>query len=219
MTFNTNESSPVGRPLSCAWSVVSRPATSSGTFSAPTNCTASNYIADVVGLHVLCFTVTDSLGVTASCDTTVEVLPSGDLWIELTWNVNNDLDLHLLHPSGGNRRNANTWSSPPYDCYYANKTPDWDLQGNVADDPSLDRDVVSGMGPENTRINVASTSHVYWVGVHMYSWSASPTPVVATVRIYCAGQLKQTIPGSVDFKNAGAAGCLFTADGQTVNVP
>ena len=231
VTLNTNASSPVGRPLSCLWSVVSRPATSSGTFSAPTNCMASDYVADVVGLHVLRFTVTDSMGLTSSCDTTVEVLPTGDLWVELTWNVSNDMDLHLLHPNAGNRRNANSWNDPLWDCNYINKTPDWDVVGNVADDPSLDRDVVSGTGPENTRINVANTTHVYWVGVHMYSWAASPTPVVATLRIYCAGQLKQTLTrtfstvkqmwvvGSVNFNNAGSAGCIFAADGTNVQVP
>jgi hypothetical protein len=230
VTLNTNASSPVGRAVSCSWSVVSRPATSSGTFSAPTSCTATNYMADVVGIHTLRFTVTDSMGLTSTCTTTVEVLPTGDLWIELTWNVNNDMDLHLLHPSAGRPNRAASWNDPVFDCNYINKTPSWDVAG-TADDPSLDQDVVSGMGPENTRINVASTTHVYNIGVHMYSWSASPTPVVATVRVYCAGQLKTTqtksfntlkqmwVVGAVDFKNAGAAGCFFTPDGQTVSVP
>ncbi|MDP2275322.1 MAG: MopE-related protein [Archangium sp.] len=230
VTLNTNATSPVGRAITCAWSVVSRPATSSGTFSAQTNCTASNYVADVVGMHVLRFTVTDSMGLTSSCETTVEVLPTGDLWVELTWNVSNDMDLHLLHPNAGNQRQANSWNHALYDCNYINKTPSWDLAG-VADDPSLDRDVVSGTGPENTRINVASTSHVYWVGVHMYSWAASPTPVVATIRIYCAGQLRQTVSrsfstpkdmwvvGSVNFANPGTQGCVFTPENRVVNVP
>ena len=230
VTLNTNGSSPVGRPLSCLWSVVSRPATSSGVFATPTNCAASTYVADVVGIHVLRFTVTDSFGLTSTCTTSVEVIPTGDLWVELTWNVSNDLDLHLLHPNAGNRRNASSWNHLTWDCFYINRTPSWDNAG-VADDPSLDLDVVTGTGPENTRINVASTAHVYWVGVHMYSWAASPTPVVATVRIYCAGQLKRTIshtfttvkqmwiPGSVNFAGAGTQGCIFTPDGQPLQVP
>jgi hypothetical protein len=140
------------------------------------------------------------------------------------------MDLHVLHPSAGRSNRAASWNDPVYDCNYINRTPSWDTAG-VADDPSLDRDVVSGTGPENTRVNVANTSHIYTVGVHMFSWSASPSPVVATVRIYCAGQLRHTVSrsftttkqmwvvGSVNFANPGTQGCVFTADGQTLNVP
>jgi hypothetical protein len=185
-------------------------------------------MADVAGQHVLRFTVTDSMGLTSTCTTTIDVLPTGDLWVELTWNVSNDMDLHVLHPSAGNPRQAGSYNDPIYDCYYANKTPSWDNAG-TADDPSLDQDSVSGMGPENTRVNVASTSHVYSIGVHMYSWAADPTPVVATVRIYCGGTLRATVNrsfntvkqmwvvGNVQFSAGG--NCTFTPDTRTVNVP
>jgi len=45
------------------------------------------------------------------------------------------------------------------------------------------------MGPENMRVNSPLTTHDYTVGVHMYSWGASPTPVLATVKVYCGGSL------------------------------
>jgi hypothetical protein len=97
------------------------------------------------------------------------------------------------------------------------------------DDPSLDRDDIVGKGPENTRINLPSTAHPYTIGVHMYSWSASPAVVATTVKIYCAGVLKQTltrsfstlsqmwIVGQVSFPGPG--GCNFTPNGSVLQVP
>src|SRR6185295_5987108 len=107
VTLNTSASSPSGRAITCQWSVVSRPSTSSGTFGSPTSCTSSTYFADVVGTHTLKFTVTDSAGVASSCTVDVVVNPLGDLWVELTWDRANDMDLHLQHPSGGNNHTAN----------------------------------------------------------------------------------------------------------------
>jgi hypothetical protein len=209
--------------------VVSRRATSSGTFSAPTSCTGSSDFADVVGMHVPRFTAIDVLGMTSSCDVTVPVQPLGDLWAELTWNQPNGLHLHLLHSAGGNRRQAKSWVRQ-YDCSFLNRNPSWDNPG-TADEPSLDRDDITGRGPENIRINTPSTAHTHSVGVHRYSWAASPVPVVTTVRVYGAGQLEATqtrgfskkkefwAVGVVDFAGAGAAGCFFTPDGYTLQKP
>ncbi len=230
VTLNTGASSPVGRPLTCAWSVVSRPASSSGTFGSPASCGSSTYFADVVGTHVLQFTVTDSLGVSSSCTVTITVNPVGDLWIELTWDRNNDMDLHLQHPSGGNSHNVNSWSysSLGYDCFYGDTNPPWDTAG-TADDPSLDRDDISGRGPENIRINTPRTNHDYVVGVHMFSWAASPQAVTATVKVYCGGTLATTrvrsfntidqlwVVGNIRFGAGGS--CTFTPDGFTFILP
>jgi len=230
VNLTTSASSPQGRPITCAWTVVSRPASSSGTFSAPSSCGSSTYFADVVGSHVLQFTVTDSLGVSSSCQVTITVNPIGDLWIELTWDRNNDMDLHLQHPSAGNSHNANSWgfSALGYDCYYGDTNPAWDNAG-VADDPSLDRDDISGRGPENIRINTPRTNHDYIVGVHMYSWAASPQAVNATVKVYCSGVLATTrslsfnvskrmwVVGNIRFASNGT--CTFTPDGFTFNLP
>ena len=227
VTLGGSACSRYGR--SCAWSVVSRPATSSGGFTNGTSCSGGTlYDADVVGTHVLRFTTTDSLGLTSSCTVTITVTSLRDLWVELTWNVANDMDLHLLHPSGGNSHLATSWSTL-YDAAWDNRTPSWDAAG-VQDDPSLDRDDITGTGPENTRINAPSTSHLYTVGVHMFSWYAL-TPVTATVKVYCNGILKTTLSrsfstvdqmwvvGTVNFAGAGAAGCFWTPDGYTLLVP
>jgi hypothetical protein len=229
VTLNTSATSPVGRPVSCQWTVASRPATSSGTFTAPTSCTSAKYFADVVGSHVLRFTVTDSLGVTSTCQVTITVNPLGDLWVELTWDKANDMDLHLRHPSApGGVHSANGWSfnASGLDCYFSNKTPSWDAPGTV-DDPSLDRDDITGKGPENIRINVPSTGKKFLIGTHMYSKTA--TNVTATVRVYCGGVLKTTqtklfntdglmwAVGTVEFLAAG--GCTFVVDGATFAGP
>ncbi len=247
VTLSPTGSSPAGRPITCAWTVVSRPPTSSGTFTNGTSCAGAQYFADVVGVHVLRFTVTDSLGLTASCDVTITVNPLGDLWVELTWDRNNDMDLHLLHPSAGNSHQGANWKTSPYDCYYANKTPSWDAPG-TADDPSLDRDDVpdvptghQALGPENIRVNVPATSHLYTIGVHMYGSQAcgggNCPRITNTVKVYCGGQLKATLTqdfggpgnnpdpkdlwvvGTVNFNGAGAAGCFFTPDGFVVASP
>jgi hypothetical protein len=182
----------------------------------------------VVGTHVLRITTTDSAGLSSSCDVTITVIPLGDLWVELTWDRNNDMDLHLLHPTAGNSHAAGSYNAT-WDCHWQNKTPSWDGTG-TADDPSLDRDDITAKGPENTRINVPVTTHPYTVSVHMYSWVAA-NPVTATVKVYCGGQLKTTqtrtfstvkqmwVVGKIDFAGAGTQGCFFTSDNFTLQVP
>jgi hypothetical protein len=229
VTLNTTASSPVGRALSCAWSVVSRPSTSAGTFTGQNSCTSAKYTADVVGQHVLRFTVTDSMGLTSSCDVTITVNPLGELWVELTWNRANDMDLHLLHPSAGNSHTASSWSNATYDCAWDNRTPSWDSPG-TADDPSLDRDDITGTGPENIRVNVPSTAHNYTIAAHMFSYGAGQA-VSTTAKIYCGGVLKQTVTrsfstsremwiiGTVQFGTSGSGGCTYTSDGYVFNLP
>ncbi|MGI5865200.1 MAG: MopE-related protein [Myxococcales bacterium] len=227
LTLVTNASSTTGRPITCAWSVVSRPATSNGQFT-NTNCNSTRYFADVVGVHHLRFTVTDSAGASSSCDTQITVNALGDLWVELTWDRPNDMDLHLQHPNAGNSHLASSWSASadPYDCYYANKTPSWDAAG-TADDPSLDRDDRTGQGPENIRINSPSTTHAYTIGVHMYNNIAGS--VDATVKLYCGNVLMATerrvfssvktmwVVGRVQFNSNRT--CTFTRDGYVLNKP
>ncbi|MBK7864105.1 MAG: PKD domain-containing protein [Archangiaceae bacterium] len=226
----TAASSPAGRPITCQWSVVSRPATSTGTFSAPTSCVSSNYLADVVGTHTLRFTVTDSMGLSTSCTLDVVVNALGNLWIELTWNRNDDLDLHLSHPSAGNSHNANGWAfnAGGFDCYFGDTNPSWDAAG-IADDPSLDLDDTSRKGPENIRVNTPVTTHDYNVGVHWYSQVNAANNVTATVKVYCSNVLVTTqtkqltaveqmwVVGKVRFAANGT--CTYTNDGFTFSMP
>ena len=94
----------------------------------------------------------------------------------------------------GAASNPASWHTA-YDCDWNNRTPSWDVPGTL-DDPSLDRDDIPGKGPENIRINQPSTAHPYTIGVHMFSWLASPSTVTATLKVYCAGALKTTLTKS-----------------------
>jgi hypothetical protein len=141
-----------GGAVSCAWAVGSRPATANGNFGAPTSCTGTTYFADVVGTHVINFTVSDGLGTTSTCSTPITVTPNGDLWLELTWDRNNDMDLHLVHPTAGNPLLAAAWGNNSWDCNFRQRSPTW---GTTQQSPNLDRDDISGRGPENTQIGRA----------------------------------------------------------------
>jgi hypothetical protein len=136
------------------------------------------------------------------------------------------MDLHLLHPNAGSYTSTAPWNSTTWDCSFRARTPIW---GPTNENPSLDRDDITGTGPENTRINTPSRSVAYTIGVHMYSWAAA-SPVTSTLKVYCGGQLMATrtrtmsttkdmwVVGRVDF-NAGSP-CLFTdINSITSNVP
>lgn len=213
-------------PVSCAWSVGSRPPTANGNFSAPASCTSTTYFADVVGTHTVNFTVADGLGSTATCSTPITVTPNGDLWIELTWSRNYDVDLHLIHPNAGPWSSVSSWGSTQWACNYRNRNPTW---GTAAQSPNLDRDDITGRGPENTRINAPQPGIDYTIGVHMFG-SVIGSPVVSTLKVYCGGQLMTTqtrsmstskdmwVVGTVRF--GAATPCQFTmVNGLVANVP
>jgi len=91
-----------------------------------------------------------------------------DLRIQLIWdNRESDLDLHLISPEGsfGNKQS---------DCFYYNcspqytgERPDWGVLDDSDDDPSLDIDNTTGMGPEAVFINNPANG-TYKVVVHSY---------------------------------------------------
>ena len=142
--------------------------------------------------YVFRVTLTDEFGLTGSCDLTVFVVPRDALHVQLVWDSPADLDLHLLNPAGAAapRNAAAGWFSSPNDCNYANRTPDWGVAGNTADNPRLDLDATRGSGPENFSLSRPSVG-TYRIGVHDYcepdGGTASGTS--ATVRIFCNGQL------------------------------
>jgi hypothetical protein len=90
------------------------------------------------------------------------------------------------------------------DCYYANcnpgdgtSRPDWDGSGGAGTegDPSLDIDDLSGYGPENTNIDLASEGE-YLVGVDYFSFSGGP--IGNTIRVYIYGQLQAEFYKEID---------------------
>jgi hypothetical protein len=173
------------------WELVSGPRGGMVSFGSPTSA-STTFTSVIVGMYTVRVTVTDASGRTATCTTTVTLQGHG-LRVELVWDTGTmapvtagrtDLDLHL------HNRSAGQWFNDPNDCFYANRTPRWDVRGSTADDPSLDVDNVYGLGPENIRVDApVVSSQTYSVGVHYFFGDVRST---ATVRIYCGEVLVGT---------------------------
>ncbi len=127
----------------------------------------------IVGAYTVRVTVTDAMGRTASCMTTVTLVGRG-LRVELTWSTAGDVDLHMLH------RSAAAWFASPLDCYYANTRPTWDGPADAS--PRLDVDNVTANGPENIRMNAPPFASSYTIAVHHYANAAGRR---ATIQIFC----------------------------------
>jgi len=105
--------------------------------------------------------------------------------IKLTWNTDDtDIDLYLAKPGSSLGSDDN--------CYWDNKNPDWDGDGeyfmpnsthNDTNDPYLDIDDVYGYGPEHITI-YDPPAGTYAVGVHYYDWSGPVSDATVTVTLF-----------------------------------
>ncbi len=134
----------------------------------------------VAGRYVLELRVTDVEGCTGSPARVVVDATGGrsGLRLELVWDAEVDLDLHLLHPDGG------AWFLAPFDCYFQNAAPDWGQLGDPGDDPEVLTDS-NAFGPEIIRLGRPEGEGAYIVGVHAFGGDAFPTE--ATVRTLING--------------------------------
>jgi hypothetical protein len=118
-----------------------------------------------VGDYTAQLVITNDLGVSSEpCVATATAEADADLWIEMTWQHAEDIDLHLIRDGGSFESNSD-------DCHFRNcrNGLSWDAPG-TADDPYLDVDDVSGTGPEN--INMSSPASTrYRVVIH--DWNDS----------------------------------------------
>ena len=205
-TEQLDGSASVVQPLAYQWSM-----------TPPTGSTAtlSNYTTDrptitldLAGTYIGVLTVTNTDGDSDSCSQNIEAIPNENFRIEMYWaNSGDDMDLHLLRPqgqwTGGGPRSDD-------DCYYANCAGggitipglgglggvlDWGVAGNADDDPNLDLDDISGIGPENINIISPATGSYageYIVFVHDYPGSTYEPANDVTVNIYLNGVLTQS---------------------------
>lgn len=184
-TFNflgAGSSDPLGRPLTAQWSLVSIP-TGSAFLLGPANTRdIGPYEADVVGDYVTELVVTNDIGFSSEpCQATVSAEPNADLWVELFWEHADDFDLHLVRGNAPMRGAG--------DCYFANcqNGLSWGGAGQ-ADDPFLDLDDITGLGPEN--INIAAPApNTYRVVVHDFPGRTYRQANQFTVKIYLEGAL------------------------------
>jgi hypothetical protein len=178
----------------------------------------SKYFVDLAGEHKLRLTVTNTSGLSDSCEVTAVGITSNALHIELFWNQEGDLDLHLKKFG----TNDTAWGTNN-DCFWGNTCKgvglEWGEPGAI-DNPKLDRDDITARGPENINMDTPEITPIdqyYTVGVKNYSNASSPT---ATVRIYCNGGAQYEY--SMGLPQAGTsfwmvAGIEWTGNGCNIN--
>lgn len=115
---------------------------------------------------------------------TITAGPAERIYVEVTWNnpedpdpldeTGSDLDLHLIKQSVGRIGQA------PYDCHFANPTPDWSPET-----PRLLSDDTSGAGVETIVLDNPADCAWYAVGTH-YGRAQFGT-AYATLRVYIDG--------------------------------
>ena len=252
-SLSVDTDGPEGKPVEYEWVVVERPNGSTaqpvesiGNPAEPAeggpadnkNTPTAKFFVDLVGEYVIELRVTDAFGITnpsPACPQPVARLtilsePTEDIHLQLVWNTDADpdqtdlqgadVDLHLLHPQGSG------WFGGlfgKYDCYFENTSPDWGIQGNRNDDPSLDIDDTNSAGPENINLDGPEITDTiggpYRVGVHYYratlsAFEAAEVASVATLRIYLGSVLayekEQVLDETNDFWEV--AGIIWTQD-------
>lgn len=201
-------------PLVYEWTMVSKPQGSTTSLSS-TSVAEPTFFADLAGVYVFELTVMNTDG---TWDTTpdvvqVEAIPLDGFYVELSWDNNNDLDLHIL--DGG----AALWSDG--DCNYCNLNPSWG-PGGADDDPSLDADAIYGYGPETTTIDVPASGS-YGINVHYYGLNGGSDcdgftcpSTEATVKVYIGGILAHEFTRTMN--DAGQVWDVASIDWPTGNV-
>ena len=201
----TQSSDPDGQALSFSWRIDQAPAGSTVTLTNPTSPRATLF-AQLAGTYRVCLRVTDtSLCQSSESCTSIRVVPSSRVHIQLTWDTDrSDLDLHFMLSALANffhwGPGANPNCSKANDCFFVCPVPEWGAAG-ANDNPRLDIDDVDGFGPENINWD-GPFSGTYPIVVHMWcdrpagpdnTYSGNPSgPALATVRLYVDGVVVRT---------------------------
>ncbi len=118
---------------------------------------------------------------------------SSGLRVECSWNGSGDIDCHLHNGTLSNWFYQYSVGETPWgdDNFYGNRVPPWGNPDSGVDDPTLDIDNITGLGPENNSIEKPVVGEIYTIGVHNY---ARANGRIATVSITCG---KTAIPAAV----------------------
>ena len=207
-TFDGSASTDDGSIVSYSWTLIDFPVGSAEFLLTPGYST-TDLVTDLAGTYTAELVVTDNDGLTGSCQVSVEAIPDDNLRVEMFWTESgDDMDLHLLPPGYWDQHGCSIYSSFSLRsevCYFTNcragsnglNSVDWtvtrDSFNNVgfADDPYLDLDDVSGVGPENINLEEPEVSNdEYVVVVHDYLGTGDPTiSNSVTVNVYLDGAL------------------------------
>jgi hypothetical protein len=173
--------------LSYAWTV-DAPAESAFVLT-PQQRVAESFevVPDEPGLYRFSLEVRSDVSGLVSCDTgelSLDVGPATPrAQIVLTWDNGADLDLHLVRSQGeGFAAFGTNNNRVEDDCYFANLSPDWGLEGAGFDDPRLLGDDTDGEGPETILVPVLEDGRRYRVGIN-YARRQETERVEATVSI------------------------------------
>lgn len=217
-----------GAIQSYEWRIVRRPDGSIATVFPDRRHSTGDIEVDVPGTYDLRLIVRDERGL-ESLDRTeshVQVTPK-DLAVLLSWDIGTDVDLHFVRPGGavGDYGTGRVATSTGSDCSSFNRGPDWSVPMDLDDDPSLDIDVVSGVGPEIVSIDQPEETGSYRVYVHYCDSQNVRVPVGdAVVRVLVRGEEVARIPpaGSSYALASGelwkAAEITWSSNGPTATV-
>ncbi len=203
-------SDPEGQDLTYAWTLEGVPAGSAVDKIVNFNQSVAEFTTDLAGGYTVGLVVTNEDGVSsAQRQCRMEAVPEEELHVELSWNTTlADLDLHVLLDG------AELFDLPG-DCNYCNQIPDWGVPLFKDDDPSLDIDDKSGLGPENTNIRVPVDGS-YRVIVHSFDDNGDGASL-ATVRVYNYGVLVHEDTQTMEYNFTWEVGLINWPEG-TVGV-
>lgn len=150
--------------------------------------------AKMKGIYTVRLIVINNKGVSSiPAECTVEAISDDDLAVKLLWdNKNADMDIHLIRPDG-------TYGDPVSDCYfwncspqYSGERPDWGIESETKDDPYLDLDNTTGMGPETLYVNKPANG-TYKVVVHAYDTSKGPSTAVVKAYVHAVEEMSKSL--------------------------
>lgn len=193
----TGSFDPAGLDLIPEWRLVSAPQGSRAVLE-QADAFRPEVFADIAGTYVFELSVTNTDGIRSKHPDQVvlHAVPQDALYVQLTWDVDVDLDLHLVPVD------EPLWGRA--DCSWCNPQPEWGAVGVRVDDPSLDWDAIHGFGPETTTI-LAPAEGRYRVAVDLYGQGGLTTcrtegcPVTsATLDVYVDGERVQRSLGTLE---------------------
>lgn len=192
---------PEGDEISFEWQVVempemNRPTLFFGTEDIRRGRATGEVEVPQVGRYVLRLVARDERGLESFDlpESRVSVLPK-DLEIYLRWDLVTDADLHLVRPGGrvGDYGNGFTGTSTGSDCSAFNRSPNWGDPMSIYDNPSLERDVVTGRGPEVVSLDFPEEG-AYRAYVHYCDSRNVNTNIHAHIEVFVRGALVQRVP-------------------------